>query len=65
MKALSMIALLVALAVVFMLQEKTVKTTVIDQQTGQNRVHQIEQDIKAQLQKGVERLEDIETHPTE
>ena len=60
MKALSFIALMVALVIVFMLQEKTIKTTLVDKQAGQNKTHQIENDLKAQLGKGIKRLEEAE-----
>lgn len=64
-KALSIILLLIALAVVFMMQEKTVKTTVVDPQTGDNKVHQVEQGVNDQMEQHMERLRKLEENQRE
>ena len=60
MKALSFIALLIALAVVFMLQEKTVETALVKQPSGETAMEHIEQQVNTQMQDRVRQLQQME-----
>ena len=65
MKALSFIALLIALAVVFMLQEKTVETAVVKQPSGETAIAQIEHQVNTQMQDRVRQLQQLEQQQSE
>ncbi len=60
MKALSFIALLIALVVVFMLQEKTIETAVVKQPSGETAMEHIEQQVNTQMQDRARQLQQME-----